>query len=571
MTSKPATIAIDPHDGRAAPQDRLRSPEGKPLTSFSEDDVRNSVAKGVMSDDEIMEIVTLGKPRAIVHVLAIEDDTVVLRIGRLLCWRSRTGPTARRNVRYEEIDGDGDIAHTTSFLPHPKRAMNVDVKILNVTIHPDEETIKPMVCKRWPLQKTHSDAPIIDQPPPRSRSHTPYAPPYRQQSVEAVQSNDHARRGDVDPHDLDLEPLQANVAAEPEDRESNAGDDETTPEDVADDMAQLLAETYFHEDQIESAPGLVPRTGRELVDMIGQAATVTAPRLTFAGLAPTTRKAHLLAIRKLTDLPAMYERLSMTTALVTWMTNQARQRNWAATTLAKNMATLQGALRALPVYYRLQPLMLSDDEIWRAAMMAAQKSAKEHDVRTPKAATYEVVCRAIQSEPRLQVKTLILLSWLSCARVGDTLQLMTTDVVISENGQLNNNNFNVSVTYKRGKTIRARGPYTVHMSCPRRWWDMMHRWISTRHTWLFPREMTTQDVLISLRRVSAALECRSLRRGALQTLAAAGVPESTLLHFSGHTSSTTLRRYLQWGLYGLARREEMTDAAKALFTDSGRE
>jgi integrase len=39
----------------------------------------------------------------------------------------------------------------------------------------------------------------------------------------------------------------------------------------------------------------------------------------------------------------------------------------------------------------------------------------------------------------------------------------------------------------------------------------------------------------------------SLRRGALQCLAASGASTKTLLNFSGHASETTLRTYLQFG------------------------
>jgi len=43
------------------------------------------------------------------------------------------------------------------------------------------------------------------------------------------------------------------------------------------------------------------------------------------------------------------------------------------------------------------------------------------------------------------------------------------------------------------------------------------------------------------------LENRSLRRGALQSLAKAGAPLATMLNFSGHSNVTSLKRYLNFG------------------------
>ena len=48
-------------------------------------------------------------------------------------------------------------------------------------------------------------------------------------------------------------------------------------------------------------------------------------------------------------------------------------------------------------------------------------------------------------------------------------------------------------------------------------------------------------------KLTGNLEAKSIRRGALQTLAQAGIPITTLMLFSGHAREQTLLRYLNWG------------------------
>jgi hypothetical protein len=53
-------------------------------------------------------------------------------------------------------------------------------------------------------------------------------------------------------------------------------------------------------------------------------------------------------------------------------------------------------------------------------------------------------------------------------------------------------------------------------------------------------------LLQALRRVHPKLEQRSMRRGALTSIARCGATEQELMLFSGHTQIRTLRRYLGW-------------------------
>ena len=74
---------------------------------------------------------------------------------------------------------------------------------------------------------------------------------------------------------------------------------------------------------------------------------------------------------------------------------------------------------------------------------------------------------------------------------------------------------------------------------------------------MFP-QVKGADLKVALRVVDPALEQRSLRRGAIQALAASGLKDEELLHYSGHSSVQMLRRYLNYGLKSgeAARRAE---------------
>ena len=82
------------------------------------------------------------------------------------------------------------------------------------------------------------------------------------------------------------------------------------------------------------------------------------------------------------------------------------------------------------------------------------------------------------------------------------------------------------------KTIKSKnGAYTVHVVVPAEWMTVLQRWMTGRREWLFSKELKTIDVTNALRTIDPLLECRSLRRGALQTLAAAGVSEAVMMEF----------------------------------------
>jgi hypothetical protein len=88
---------------------------------------------------------------------------------------------------------------------------------------------------------------------------------------------------------------------------------------------------------------------------------------------------------------------------------------------------------------------------------------------------------------------------------------------------------------------------------------------------LFPPAAVHQPLMLAAIREAAPYDSlRSMRRGALQTLATTPLQDQTLpsietlLHFSGHTNARTLKRYLNWGKLFGAEAAAGLEAARAL-------
>lgn len=115
------------------------------------------------------------------------------------------------------------------------------------------------------------------------------------------------------------------------------------------------------------------------------------------------------------------------------------------------------------------------------------------------------------------------------------------------------------VHFRLGKTVKTRGAYSVFTPFPppefrEEFEKFLRVAVSSKRKWLF-EQVQGNHIKVALRRAHPRLEQRSLRRGAIQTLAASGLSDEELLKYSGHTNVQMLRRYLNFGkLTGEGRR-----------------
>jgi hypothetical protein len=308
------------------------------------------------------------------------------------------------------------------------------------------------------------------------------------------------------------------------------------------------------------APPAAPITGKGLVTLL---LLPPAPVSTLVekGLDMETRSAHRRLLRLLADMSQGYQDMPLALAIAEWLEYQRKQRKWQYSTRLKYMASAAGALGSLPIYRSTQTCIhLSRDPLWRAAILGAAALARRELPRQPRSATLQDVENAVQHEASLPVRVAICLCWMLAGRTGDVQRLQVKNVVPDHAART------VAVTYTETKTAKATGTRCVVTApWPPQWFLLLQRWMTDRRVWLFPQD-TTFGALIknALRRAHPALECRSLRRGALQAMAKAGVDTPTLLAFSGHTTERMLLVYLGWGALHAERAARTTAAGVAL-------
>jgi integrase len=292
-----------------------------------------------------------------------------------------------------------------------------------------------------------------------------------------------------------------------------------------------------------ACPPVALLTGNDLLCALALPLAEASPTA-WAGLTKGTRDEHKRLLRLLLTMPAPFRAMQASTAIAEFLATQQRERHWRHVTRFKYMCSCQGALSSLTLYRTgAIPINMGHCPIWRSAMRACAKAAKVELPRQPTPATRQQVTTAIDQEHSLPIRVVLILSWQAAGRVGDVLKLRTDDVTIENNC--------VQITYRDHKTCSAKGPYSIR-TAPLRPGDAtsLSRWLAQRkgRKFLFPAPQATAIATrTALRRASATLELRSLRRGALLDMAQRGVAEQTMLEFSGHTTLAMLRRYLSWG------------------------
>lgn len=319
-----------------------------------------------------------------------------------------------------------------------------------------------------------------------------------------------------------------------------------------------------------TTPTAAQLTGEFLLRVVrgGVLLPPSLPTLTRLGLAKTTADTHrrvlLLLARELSRRPEL-QRVSLSRAIIEVLCALQTGRTWRHSTLLRNLCSAQGALKLLPLYAAgTEPVLLGLDVCWSQAMRAAGALAKEEKPRRPIACSKEQVREALRLCSDPEVRATLVLCWSLAARPGCIAQLEMSDLLLDHATRT------ISVTFFRGKTVKVRGAFSVHSGeMPEEQWAMVLLWVATRTAVGTHARWASRGgdngVLAALRRVDKTLEQRSLRRGALQAMALAGISNEVLREFSGHTSDVTLLRYLNWGLVGRAKRDRMVAAGNTLW------
>lgn len=278
----------------------------------------------------------------------------------------------------------------------------------------------------------------------------------------------------------------------------------------------------------------------------------------WLGFAKTTSDEHLSVVKLFAS--NVDPKVSLIDTLVASLEQLRIERKWRWSTTLKRAASLQGALAVMPLYFKgCVPVYLKRSTKWVKHLSHCSKKAKEETPSQARPMTVEEVAEAIEKFRTVnpEIAVALMIGWLTAARLGCILQLRMEDVQIKDG--------RFAVTFKKGKGVKLRGPYTVFSQpLPPQWMDLWNQYSVTRNIRLFPESLTGEKLRKSLKAINPELEQRSIRRGSLQTMSKAGVVEETLMRFSGHTQVATLRRYLNWNQVNTHVQEIMAEAAVSL-------
>jgi len=362
-------------------------------------------------------------------------------------------------------------------------------------------------------------------------------------------------------------PRELSISQQTDDTASSDDDDE--PTDVVERLEQLAAPT------IDAAPlgfqaghGLAPSvtlmTGANLLTAL-QLPPATMPTLTIAAMVKDTRDCHKRLLRMLCTMSTPFKAMQISVAIVAFLTEQAKQRHWRKTTLLKYLCATQGALGALPIYrHGALPISLGQCPVWRNSIRSAARDARAEIPTHPHRALRQHIIDAIARTQSLPVRAVIALAWAVAGRVGDITRLLLRDTQLIDR--------QLTITYRHHKTMVTKGPYSITTTLEaedarvlRKWLEQRRQGAEHNQQWLFPHpKKLGTEVRKALKEIDPKLEQRSIRRGSLLQMAERGVPEATLLEFSGHSTTHMLRRYLQWGAALQSRNNSTTAAGQLL-------
>ena len=261
------------------------------------------------------------------------------------------------------------------------------------------------------------------------------------------------------------------------------------------------------------------------------------PQLAKTALAHSTRAQHLQSLRHIVNMDQDLDELSFDLGIIEWFTRCSIARNWKASTLETRLAATAGALRLLPIYAQgWPPIIMGQSILWSQAIRAAHKRALNHSKKRAIPATWANI-QDVVDHFESEASWLILLSYCSCARIGDTCRLRREDLTFNERGLI--------ITFKRGKTTMKRGAYAVPAAIPAGpLGEALIAFLQSKTGFIFGRR-AYKDTIPQLR--WAGLTQHSVRRGAIHQLAASGLSAAEMIVYTGHANTEALISYLDDG------------------------
>lgn len=291
--------------------------------------------------------------------------------------------------------------------------------------------------------------------------------------------------------------------------------------------------------------------------------------LTWARLAPSTRRLHIRLLDMIHGMPRDLTHVDLPIAIIELVMRMASSRNWAWSTVSSTLSSFASALNALPIYTdEAEAIDIRRDPVYADAMRRAQHQARVSTrtqisddmpiVTYQRLCGYEPATDGVAKISDAVTRLFLQVSWACAGRVGDVRQLRPGDI---EFARITTSGHEVHMTFRAGKGAAFWGPYTIHTVLAADVAKDLRAHIAN------VSEAKTLFTLNNQKQLAAAtkavgLTVRSIRRGALTHAARNGVGDNELRLLSGHKREDTLMRYLGWGALSASRVQAANERAR---------
>jgi hypothetical protein len=293
--------------------------------------------------------------------------------------------------------------------------------------------------------------------------------------------------------------------------------------------------------------------------------------LTWLRATQSTRDLHLVWLERLKAMPADLGSAPLGTAIVELVLRLRAKAGWSWPTVASALSAVSSALRSLPLYTNeVRSIDIRLDQAFAQAQRRAQHLAKvvKRDPRRAAPLTEEMFESIRRSLKNPSAALLLRLAWATTARVGDLRQVATDDISFTPCRE----GTRCTLVFRRGKGAYWWGPYSVSVALDAQLTLDLQAYLTTRTVSPSTLLFTTADQTAlsrCIRARSPELGILSVRKGAIQDLAARGLSDKNLACLTGHRSTRTLLRYLGWGALSADAREAADAAVKLRVSGAG--